>query len=162
MAKAIAEMHSASIQTIQNLEDDEMLLSVYGDEPVVARKPVYWSDPAFAGQFDPNPLQLDVADLVSKPVHLIPDARLSTRDRLRKRREYRDIDLDTELEIPWLDKAIADQRLEVKHRLGEVQDILLRVAKGHGLWTDRFRDVLDLVGETKFTLERGGMSTTVL
>ena len=35
-----------------------MILQIAGDEPVIARKPNYLSDPAFAGQADPNPFYL--------------------------------------------------------------------------------------------------------
>lgn len=37
------------------LDSDEMLLSVSGDETVIAQKPNYLTDPAFQGQYAPNP-----------------------------------------------------------------------------------------------------------
>jgi type IV secretion system protein VirD4 len=37
------------------LDPDEMLLSIAGDETVIAQKPDYLSDPAFQGLFAPNP-----------------------------------------------------------------------------------------------------------
>jgi type IV secretion system protein VirD4 len=40
---------------ILDLEHDEMVLQLAGDEAVVARLPNYLADPAFAGLFDPNP-----------------------------------------------------------------------------------------------------------
>ncbi|WP_386683041.1 type IV secretory system conjugative DNA transfer family protein [Loktanella sp. R86503] len=56
MAKAMEDIFMVPASTVLDLEKDEMLLSVYGDEPVIARKPVYYSDPAFAGLFSKNPL----------------------------------------------------------------------------------------------------------
>ena len=47
---------------ILNLDADEMLLSLTGDEAVIAQKPNYLPDPIFQGQFDPNPCQV-TADL---------------------------------------------------------------------------------------------------
>lgn len=41
---------------VLELGDAEMLLQIAGDEAVVARRPDYRTDPAFAGQFDANPL----------------------------------------------------------------------------------------------------------
>jgi type IV secretion system protein VirD4 len=38
-----------------DMDDNEMLLQISGDMPVLARLPSYRSDPAFAGQFDANP-----------------------------------------------------------------------------------------------------------
>ena len=39
---------------LQDLEADEMVLAIAGDEAVIARRPNYLTDPAFAGQFDAN------------------------------------------------------------------------------------------------------------
>lgn len=39
-----------------DLEQEEMLLQIAGDEAVVAKRPNYLTDPAFAGLFDANPL----------------------------------------------------------------------------------------------------------
>lgn len=49
-----------------DLEDNEMLLQLSGDLPVLARLPNYRADPAFAGLFDPNPLH-DASRLAQKP-----------------------------------------------------------------------------------------------
>lgn len=57
MANALQELFDLPGSVILDLEPEEMLLSVYGDEPVIARKPRYFSDPAFSGMFDFNPLQ---------------------------------------------------------------------------------------------------------
>ena len=45
----------ASAYDILGMDSDEMLLSLAGDEPVIAQKPNYLTDPVFAGQFDQNP-----------------------------------------------------------------------------------------------------------
>lgn len=37
------------------LDTDEMLLMIAGDEPVIAQRPNYLTDPCFAGMSDPNP-----------------------------------------------------------------------------------------------------------
>jgi len=42
-------------EALLDLERDEVVLNVAGDEPVVARKPNYRFDPPFEGLYDPNP-----------------------------------------------------------------------------------------------------------
>lgn len=42
-------------EQLLELEDNEMLLQLSGDLPVLARLPNYRTDPVFAGMFDPNP-----------------------------------------------------------------------------------------------------------
>lgn len=39
-----------------SLDSHEMLLQIAGDEAVIARRPNYLTDPAFAGRFDQNPM----------------------------------------------------------------------------------------------------------
>ncbi|MEC7743596.1 MAG: type IV secretory system conjugative DNA transfer family protein [Pseudomonadota bacterium] len=41
-------------RVLQDLEFPEMVLAIAGDKPVIARKPNYLEDPAFAGQFEDN------------------------------------------------------------------------------------------------------------
>lgn len=41
-------------RVLQDLEFSQMVLAIAGDKPVIARKPNYLADPAFAGQFDEN------------------------------------------------------------------------------------------------------------
>jgi type IV secretion system protein VirD4 len=41
-------------RALQDLEAEEMVLAIAGDQPVIARKPNYLFDPAFGGLFDPN------------------------------------------------------------------------------------------------------------
>lgn len=41
-------------RVLQDLEFPEMVLAIAGDKPVIARKPNYLEDPAFASQFDDN------------------------------------------------------------------------------------------------------------
>lgn len=41
---------------VLDLQRDEMVLQIAGDQAVVARLPNYLADPAFVGLFDPNPL----------------------------------------------------------------------------------------------------------
>ena len=48
------------------LEDNEILLQLSGDLPVIARLPNYLSDPVFAGMFDANPYH-DPGRPVQKP-----------------------------------------------------------------------------------------------
>jgi len=42
-------------ERLLDLADNEMLLQLSGDAPVLARLPSYLNDPAFAGMFDANP-----------------------------------------------------------------------------------------------------------
>jgi len=56
-AKSMAELVGfGDAVSVLDLENDEMLLQIAGDEAVVAKRPDYRTDPAFAGQFDANPL----------------------------------------------------------------------------------------------------------
>lgn len=48
---------------ILELERDEMILNIAGDEPVVVRRPNYRLDPAFKGLFEPNPFYAAGKDL---------------------------------------------------------------------------------------------------
>ncbi|MCF7747102.1 TraM recognition domain-containing protein [Sulfitobacter sp. M39] len=66
MANAMEDIFMVPASTVLDLEKDEMLLSVYGDEPVIARKPIYYSDPAFSGIFSTNPM-IQTTPFVSKP-----------------------------------------------------------------------------------------------
>ncbi len=43
-------------ENLLDLEEHEMLLQIAGDQPVIARRPNYLNDPAFAELFDPNPM----------------------------------------------------------------------------------------------------------
>ena len=45
----------ADAQAILDLDADEMLLQIGGDEAVIAQRPNYLTDPAFQGLFDANP-----------------------------------------------------------------------------------------------------------
>lgn len=56
MASAMEDIFMIPAATVLDLEKDEMLLSIYGDDPVIARKPTYYSDPAFDGIFAENPM----------------------------------------------------------------------------------------------------------
>jgi type IV secretory pathway TraG/TraD family ATPase VirD4 len=55
-AYAFDKLFELPASVLLGLGEDEMLLSVYGDEPVIARKPIYHSDPAFSELFRDNPL----------------------------------------------------------------------------------------------------------
>src|SRR5690606_37996867 len=44
-----------SPEYLQTLEPSEMVLSVLGDQPVIARVPSYLSDPPFVGRYDDKP-----------------------------------------------------------------------------------------------------------
>lgn len=56
MASGLNEILDVPANDIIDLEHNEMLLSIYGDQIVTALKPVYYSDPAFAGSFNENSL----------------------------------------------------------------------------------------------------------
>lgn len=47
-------------RVLQDLEAEEMVLAIAGDQPVIARRPNYLFDPAFAGQFDENRFYAEV------------------------------------------------------------------------------------------------------
>ncbi len=49
------------------LEPDEMLLQIAGDEAVIARRPNYRADPIFAGACDANPLFDELLDPLPEP-----------------------------------------------------------------------------------------------
>ena len=58
---------------VMDLESDEMILNLPGDEPVVVAKPNYLRDPVFKGLYDPNPFygneeQSDDTPLRTRPV----------------------------------------------------------------------------------------------
>ena len=44
------------------LDSDELLLMIAGDEPVIAQRPNYLTDPCFAGMADPNPFHSRTQD----------------------------------------------------------------------------------------------------
>ena len=56
MAAGLENLFDVPRSDILNLEPDEMILSVYGDDIVTARLPKYYSDPAFKGLFSANHL----------------------------------------------------------------------------------------------------------
>lgn len=66
-ARAMAEIVGYEpAEQLLALEDNEMLLQLSGDMPVLARLPNYRSDPAFAGLYDANPFH-DRARPVQRP-----------------------------------------------------------------------------------------------
>jgi type IV secretion system protein VirD4 len=55
-ARGVAELTGfADAHAVLALEPEEMILQIAGDEAVIARKPNYLADPAFAGLADENP-----------------------------------------------------------------------------------------------------------
>lgn len=56
MAAGLENLFDVPRTDILDLEPDEMILSVYGDDIVTARLPKYFSDPAFEGLFSENHL----------------------------------------------------------------------------------------------------------
>lgn len=46
-------------EAILDLENEEMIVQIRGDDAFIARRPNYLSDPAFAGKFDDNPFYHD-------------------------------------------------------------------------------------------------------
>lgn len=56
MAAGLENLFDIPRSDILDLEPDEMVLSVYGDDIVTARLPKYYSDPAFQGLFSENHL----------------------------------------------------------------------------------------------------------
>lgn len=57
MAGELAQIHDVHRGVIFDLEDDEMILSVRGDSPVIAQRPQYYSDPCFDNTWAENPLR---------------------------------------------------------------------------------------------------------
>ena len=55
-----------------DMDDNEMLLQISGDMPVLARLPSYRSDPAFAGQFDANPFHDPTRPVLRPRVPVLP------------------------------------------------------------------------------------------
>lgn len=49
-------------ESVLDLERDEMILNISGDEPVVARTPNYRYDPPFEGAFDANPFYVNLPE----------------------------------------------------------------------------------------------------
>lgn len=56
-----------SPEYLQTLQPSEMVLSVLGDQPVIARVPSYLHDPPFAGRYDKNPFYQDRVEQTQKP-----------------------------------------------------------------------------------------------
>lgn len=74
-------------QAVLDLGAHEMLLQIAGDDAVVARKPDYLSDPAFAGQFDANPFHDPDREIMPPPPPRIRlDARSGERPGLNRDR----------------------------------------------------------------------------
>ncbi|MEM8798672.1 MAG: type IV secretory system conjugative DNA transfer family protein [Pseudomonadota bacterium] len=71
-------------ETILDMEHDEMLVQISGDDAFVARRPNYLRDPVFAGQFDPNPFyqsaKLTLATAEPNPVKRKETAYLRDKD----------------------------------------------------------------------------------
>ncbi len=66
-AKDIAELTGfGNPNAVLDLDEDEMVLQLRGDEAVVARRPNYRNDPPFAGLFDLNPYYVPEADMLPK------------------------------------------------------------------------------------------------
>jgi type IV secretion system protein VirD4 len=66
-ASAIAEITGfGSSSAVLDLDQDEMVLQIRGDEAVVARRPNYRTDPPFAGLFDQNPYYVTESAIVPK------------------------------------------------------------------------------------------------
>ncbi len=55
-------------RTVLDLQADEMILQLAGDEAVVARRPNYLGDPPFAGQYDGNPYYDRERPILPKPL----------------------------------------------------------------------------------------------
>ncbi len=70
---------------VLKLDSDEMILSISGDEAVIAQKPNYLTDPAFDGLYSPNPFYARSSDspptrqrkprLYVRPAHPTPSER---------------------------------------------------------------------------------------
>lgn len=57
MAGELAEIHDVHRGVIFDLEGDEMILSVRGDSPVIAQRPLYYGDQCFNSTWAENPLR---------------------------------------------------------------------------------------------------------
>lgn len=79
-------------RALQDLEFDQMVLAIAGDKPVIARKPNYLEDPAFAGQFDENHFYAEPGEEPEMPQEfVVPDSTRRTmlqsiRDRRTRRK----------------------------------------------------------------------------
>jgi type IV secretion system protein VirD4 len=66
-AEAMARLVGfGSPEQLLDLDDDEILLQLSGDMPVIARLPNYRADPIFGGLYDANPFH-DPSRPVQKP-----------------------------------------------------------------------------------------------
>ncbi len=67
---------------ILDLDNDEMLVQMAGDDAFVARRPNYLTDPAFSGKFDPNPMYQEAPPEVIKnnPVKRLDNVYLREED----------------------------------------------------------------------------------
>lgn len=67
-ATKVAELTGFGDPTrILELESEEMILQIAGDQPVIARKPNYLADPPFTGLADPNPFYAEVGPVSQPP-----------------------------------------------------------------------------------------------
>lgn len=66
-AADIAEVTGFGASSALDLDPDEMVLQIRGDQAVVARLPNYRTDPAFAGLFDANPYYRPETELAQRP-----------------------------------------------------------------------------------------------
>lgn len=67
-ARGVTELTGyAPPSAVLGVEPEEMILQIAGDEPVLARKPNYLADPAFAGLADPNPFYEASGDILPPP-----------------------------------------------------------------------------------------------
>jgi len=105
-----------SPEYLQTLEPSEMVLSVLGDQPVIARVPSYLHDPPFTGRYDKNPFYENRAEQDQK-------APFTTRVFRRSRADY-----------------APAERFEATSTLGRQ---LLRAQQFHPVSRQRWQDVDD-------------------
>lgn len=78
----------SSAHELLDLDTDEMLLMIAGDEAVIAQRPNYLSDPIFRGQYDANPFHTSDDDDELKPRR--PQRWFHRGSEMQKRRECLD------------------------------------------------------------------------
>lgn len=99
--------------TVLDLEADEMLLQIAGDEAVIAKRPDYRSDPVFNGMYDANPFHDATRDVM-------PPARAPLRWYLRPQRAALDVEpMVDDFEIETLDDHDAGDRVTSPDETGQ-------------------------------------------
>lgn len=85
-ARAVSDISGfRDYNEVMDLESDEMILNIPGDEPVVVAKPNYLRDPVFKGLYDPNPFYGSSASHDTSPLRTRPVFRKTSSPATRKK-----------------------------------------------------------------------------